>query len=58
MFNFSGTVTPNPAGKNATTLTIGFPSYNAKEKIIYPPKEVVSPIFYFYFCYMILYDIM
>lgn len=36
-----GTVTPNPAGKNATTLTIGFPSYNAKEKIIYPPKEVV-----------------
>lgn len=52
MFDFSGTVTPNPAGKNATTLTICFPSYNAKEKIIYPPKEVVSPIFYFYF-YMI-----
>ncbi|GAB1606097.1 phosphatidylinositol 4,5-bisphosphate 3-kinase catalytic subunit beta isoform-like isoform X2 [Argonauta hians] len=36
-----GTVTPNPAGKKATTLRVNFSTYNIDRKIVYPQKREI-----------------
>ncbi|XP_029643424.1 phosphatidylinositol 4,5-bisphosphate 3-kinase catalytic subunit beta isoform isoform X2 [Octopus sinensis] len=36
-----GTVTPNPAGKKATTLRVYFSTYNRDKRIVYPQKQEI-----------------